>query len=178
LWNLIVIVGGNPLFGDSHITFVQPMVFLVDSFQTPTKHLTGIEKKSVFKNMSNFEWEFEIWKVVNQEKKWFALGIKTELSWHCLFLKLDRREKKPQNRFENVFCRYDLKTKEMKLSQGSTKCGFILETMFNLTIYTTKSRLLKFHNCNHQNRICRTTHTLSTDCGKKRTFEAIWSSGA
>lgn len=123
--------------------------------------------------MSNFEWEFEIWKVVNQEKKWFALGIKTELSWHCLFLKLDRREKKPQNRFENVFlllnvfCRYDLKTKEMKLSQGSTKCGFIFKTMFNLTIYTTKSRLLKFHNCNHQNRICRTTHTLSTDCGKK-----------
>ena len=106
-------------------------------------------------------------------KKWLALGIKTELSWYCLFLKLDRREKKPQNRFEivflllNVFCRYDLKTKEMKLSQGSTKCGFLFKTMFNLTIYTTKSRLLKFHNCNHQNRICRTTHTLSTDCGKK-----------
>ena len=30
------------------ITFVQPMFFLVDSFQTPTKHLTGIEKKISF----------------------------------------------------------------------------------------------------------------------------------
>ena len=35
------------------------------------------------------------------------------------------------------------------------------------SIYNPKSRLLKFHNCNHQYRICRTTHTLSTDCRKK-----------
>ena len=67
----------------------------------------------------------------------------------------------------NVFCTYDLTTKEMKLSLGSTECGFIFKTMFNLTIYIPKSRLLKFHNWNHQYRICRTTHTLSTDCGKK-----------
>ena len=55
----------------------------------------------------------------------------------------------------------------MKLSLGGTKYGFIFKTMFNLTIYIPKSRLLKFHNCNHQYRICRTTHTLSTDCRKK-----------
>ena len=55
----------------------------------------------------------------------------------------------------------------MKLSLGSTKCGFIFKTIFYLTNYIPKSRLFKFHNCNHQYRICRTTHTLSTDCRKK-----------
>ena len=67
----------------------------------------------------------------------------------------------------NVFFTYDLTTKEIKLSPGSTECDFKLKTIFNLTIYIPKFRLLKFHNCNHQYRICRTTHTLSTDCRKK-----------
>ena len=126
--------------------------------------------------MSNFQWEFEIWKVVNQEKMaLMTYGLpweSKELSWYCLFLKLDRRQKSLKSIWKkcfylNLFCTYDLTTKEIKLSLGSTECGFIFKTMFNLTIYIPKSRLLKFHNCNHQYRICRTTHTLSTDCGKK-----------